>query len=78
MVDRSVPVVTKADECVVQHSQEPWETQAYGTQSSILSEVDVRAVVRLHLKYRYNNVTNPLSTVQKANTEILIKANSCK
>jgi hypothetical protein len=30
-VDRSVPMVTKTDECVVYHSQEPREMLAHGT-----------------------------------------------
>jgi hypothetical protein len=70
MVDRSVPVITKADEWVIHHSREPRAMQAHGTQSPILSEVKVRVIVWLHLKHRHNNVTNPLSNAQKANTEI--------
>jgi hypothetical protein len=31
MVDRSVVVVTKANECIVHHSQEPWAMQARRT-----------------------------------------------
>jgi hypothetical protein len=78
MVDRSVPIGTKADECVVQHSREPRAMQARGTQFPILSEVKVRVIVWLHLKHRHNNVTNPLSNVQKENRGICIKANSSK
>jgi hypothetical protein len=78
MVDQSVPVVTKADECVVQHSQEPRAMQARGTQSPILNEVEVRVIIWLHLKCRHNNVTNPLSNVHKANMEFYRKVNSNK
>jgi hypothetical protein len=60
MVYQSVPVVTKVDECVLQHSREPRAIQACGTQSPILGEVKVREIIQLHLKYRHNNVTNPL------------------
>jgi hypothetical protein len=77
-VDHSVPIVTKADECVVLHSQEPRETQACGIQSPILGEVEVRVIIRLHLKCRHNDVTNPLSIAQRTNTEICIKANNSK
>jgi hypothetical protein len=72
MVDQSVPVITKADECVVQHCQEPQAMQACGTQSPILGEVEVKVIIRLHLKHRHNNVTNPLSNAHKANTEFCI------
>jgi hypothetical protein len=64
MVDRSAPIVTKVDECVVQHSREPQAMQAHGTQSPILSEVKVRVIVQLHLKHRHNNAINPLSNTQ--------------
>jgi hypothetical protein len=47
-------------------------------QFPILGEVKVRVIIRLHLKHRHNNVTNPLSNAQKANTEICIKANSSR
>jgi hypothetical protein len=52
--------------------------QARGTQSPILNEVKVRVIIRLHLKHRHNNVTNPLSKAQKANTEICIKVDNSK
>jgi hypothetical protein len=52
--------------------------RARGTQSLVLSEVEVRVIVRLHLKCRHNDVTNPLSIAQKANTEIYIRANNSK
>jgi hypothetical protein len=77
-IDQSVPVVTKVDECVVQHSWEPRAMQAHGTQSPILGEVKVRLIVRLHLKHKCNNVTNPLSNAQKTIMEICIKANNNK
>jgi hypothetical protein len=47
---------------------------ARGTQSPILSEVEVGAIIQLHLKHRHKNVTNPISIAQQANTEICIKA----
>jgi hypothetical protein len=51
---------------------------AHGTQSPILGEVEVGAIIQLHLKRRHQNVTNPISIAQKVNTEICIKANSNK
>jgi hypothetical protein len=51
---------------------------ASGTQSPILGKVEVGVIVQLHLKRRHQNVTNPKSIAQKANTEICIKANSSK
>jgi hypothetical protein len=52
--------------------------QAHGTQSLVLGEVKVRVIIWLYQKHRHNNVTNPLSNAQKANTEIRIKANNSK
>jgi hypothetical protein len=51
---------------------------AHGTQSPVVGEVEVRVVVRLHLKRRQKNVTNPMPIAQYANTEICIKANNIK
>jgi hypothetical protein len=51
---------------------------ALGTQSPILGEVKVGVIIQLHLKHRHKNVTNLISKVQKANTEICIKVNSTK
>jgi hypothetical protein len=77
-VDQSVPVIAKMDECVVEHSREPWTMLAHGTQSHILSEIEVGVIVQLHLKRRHKNVPNSISIAQKANTETYIKANSSK
>jgi hypothetical protein len=41
---------------------------AHGTQSPILGEVEVGVIVQLHLKRNHQNVTNPKSIAQKANT----------
>jgi hypothetical protein len=49
---------------------------AHGKQSSVPDEVEVGVIVQLHLKRRHKNVTIPLTTAQKADTEICIKANS--
>jgi hypothetical protein len=49
-VDRSVPIVAKTDECVVQHSQEPRAMLSRGTQPPTLGEVEVEVIVQLHLK----------------------------
>jgi hypothetical protein len=46
---------------------------ARGTQSSILGEVEVGVIIQLHLKLKHENVTNPITKAQKANTEICIK-----
>jgi hypothetical protein len=51
---------------------------AHGTQSPIVGEVEVRVVIRLHLKRIHKNVTNPMPIAQYANTEICIKANNIK
>jgi hypothetical protein len=51
---------------------------ARGTQSPILSKVEVWVIIQLHQKRRHQNVTNPISTTQKVNTEICIKANISK
>jgi hypothetical protein len=77
-VDQSVLVITKADECVIQHSWEPRAMQVRETQSPILGEVKVRVIIRLHMKHIHNNVTNPLSNAHKANTDFCIKVNSSK
>jgi hypothetical protein len=53
MVDRSIPVVAKMDECVIYHSQKPRAVLARGTQSAILGEVEVGVIVQLHLKCRH-------------------------
>jgi hypothetical protein len=76
MVDWSIPVVAKMDKCVVQHSQEPWAVLARGTQYPVLGEVEVGVIVQLHLQHRHKNATNPISIVQKVNTENCIKASS--
>jgi hypothetical protein len=55
MVDRSVPVVAKTDECIVIHSQEPRSVLACGTQSPVVDEVEVGVIVQLHLKCTHKN-----------------------
>jgi hypothetical protein len=41
---------------------------AHGTQSPMLSEVEVGVIVQLHLKCRHKNVTYPITKAQKVNT----------
>jgi hypothetical protein len=65
MVDRSIPVVAKMDECIISHSQEPRAMLARGTQPPVLGEVKVGVIVQLHLKHRHKNVTNPITKAQK-------------
>jgi hypothetical protein len=77
-VDQSVPVVAKTDECIVWHSQEPRAMLAHGTQSSILSEVEVGIIILLHLKHRHKNVTHPITKNSKSECRNLYKANSSK
>jgi hypothetical protein len=76
IVDRRNLVIAKIEECVVQHAQEPWAMLARGTQSPVLGEIEVGVIVQLHLKCKHQNITNPISIAQKANTEICIKANT--
>jgi hypothetical protein len=49
-VDRSVPVVAKLAECIVQHSREPQAMLACGAKPPILSDGDVGVVFHVHLK----------------------------
>jgi hypothetical protein len=49
-VDRSVPVVAKLAECVVQHSWDPWVMLAHGARTPILSDGGVGVVVHVHQK----------------------------
>jgi hypothetical protein len=49
---------------------------ARGTQSPILSEVKVGAIVQLHLKRRHKNVTNPIIKSSKSKYRNLDKANN--
>jgi hypothetical protein len=51
---------------------------ACGTQSPILDEVEVGVIILLHLKRRYQNVTNLIPIAQQVNTEICIIANISK
>jgi hypothetical protein len=51
---------------------------ARGTQSLVLSEVEVWVIVQLHLKCKHKNVTNPMPIAQKVNTEICVKVNNSK
>jgi hypothetical protein len=49
-VDRSVPVVAKLAECIVQHSRKPRVMLARGAKAPILSDGDMGVVVHVHLK----------------------------
>jgi hypothetical protein len=49
-VDRNIPTVAEVNDCIIEHSQEPWAMLARGTQSPILGEEEVGVVVHVHLK----------------------------
>jgi hypothetical protein len=49
-VDRDFPIVAEAEECIVEHSWEPWAMLAYGTKSPILGENEVGVFVHVHQK----------------------------
>jgi hypothetical protein len=78
MVDWSVPVIAKMDDCVVYHSQEPQAMLACGTQPPIIGEVEVGVIVQLHVKCRHKNVTNPIIKSLKSKYRNLYKANNSK
>jgi hypothetical protein len=59
-------------------SHTPRAVLALGTQSPILSKVEVRVIIQLHLKDKHKNVTNPISIARKVNTKNCIKASNSK
>jgi hypothetical protein len=50
VVERVVPILAEATECVVQHSWKPRAVLAHGNKSPILGEGEVEVAVHVHLK----------------------------
>jgi hypothetical protein len=65
MVDRTVSIVAKMEECVVHLSRETQAMLARGTQPSILGEVEVGVIVQHHLKHGHQKYRNLYKSEQQ-------------
>jgi hypothetical protein len=50
VVDRNLPVLAKMEECIVEHTWEPYAILDRGTKSPIFGEEEVAVVIHVHLK----------------------------